>query len=260
MRLFDELNIETQSTCNRVCPTCLRQSHPDKAALAGRFAVNQMPADLVRSLIDQAVTLGFNRWICLQHFNEPLQDNRIADFGRYARGKFEGVVIHSNGDLLTPEMAQRLDGAFDVIRIALYGGNKAQRAARIVDLFRDTAIDFTDGEHITTHHAPRIELVDKVAEYVDRPCEREAQMRCIIGYNGKMLLCCEDINGIYDLGNANDTPLRDLWFGERHAQILETLSQPGGRRAYAYCATCPRTSPAYWSVESAPAAVDWSIA
>lgn len=250
MRLFDELNIETQSTCNRTCPTCLRQSYPAKAALIERFAVRQMPDALVYSLLEQAAALDFHGRICMQHFNEPLQDARIAAFGRYAKSLdvfTGGVYLNTNGDYLTQERAAELDGAFDWLNVALYGGNKAQRAARYTDWFRETSLTFTAGEHVVSHFSPFTNLQTEITAAQMQPCERECQMRCIIGYDGRMMLCCEDIGAEYGLGNAHDTPLADLWFGARHTAILETLQQPGGRLAYDYCRICPRTNTPWWT-------------
>lgn len=251
MRLFDELNIETQSTCNRTCPTCLRQSYPEQAALAERFAVHQMPSDLVCSLLDQAVALGFRGQVCLQHFNEPLQDERIAFFGHYAkrRGVFASVYLNTNGDYLTAERAADLDGAYDWLNVALYGGDKVRRAARYSDWFKRTRLTFTAGEHVVTHFSPFVNLQAEIDRVQRQPCEREAQMRCIIGYDGAMMLCCDDIGAQYDLGNAHDTSLHDLWFGERHTEILKMLRDPGGRLVYDYCRSCPRTNTPYWSLE-----------
>lgn len=249
MRLFDELNIETQSTCNRACPTCLRQSYADQAALTGRFDVHQMPTALVLSLLDQAAAMGFRGRVCMQHFNEPLQDARIAEFGRYAKGLGAfagGVYLNTNGDYLTQELVAELDGAFDWLNVALYSGNKARRGAQYTDWFKQTRLTFTAGEHVVTHFSLFGNLQAEIAAVQLQPCEREAQMRCIIGYDGKMMLCCEDIGAEYDLGNAHDTPLADLWFGERHAGILATLQRLGGRLAYDYCRICPRVNTPWW--------------
>lgn len=254
MRIFDELNIETQSTCNRTCPTCLRQSYPHKPALAERFVGRIMPSELVHSLLDQAAKeLGFRGRVCMQHFNEPLQDARIAEFGRYAkrRGVFAGVYLNTNGDYLTAERAAELDGAYDWLNVALYGGNKAQRAAQYTDWFKTTRLTFTAGEHVVTHFSPFGNLQAEIAAVQLQPCEREAQMRCIIGYDGRMMLCCEDIGAEYDLGNAHDTPLHELWFGAWHTEILDTLRKPGGRLAYDYCRICPRINTPWWSREDA---------
>lgn len=249
MHIFDEINIETQSTCNRRCPTCMRQTWPDKTALAGRFETHQMPADLVRSLLDQAAEMGFRGRVCLQHYNEPMQDERIADFGRYAmsKGQFLEVYINTNGDYINEAMAERLDGAFDRLHIALYDGHKVQRSAQYRSLFKQTSLTFTGGEHVITHFSPHADLAQTIAAVGGQPCERESQMRCIIAYTGEMLMCCDDIAGAFALGNAHETPLNELWFGERHRQILETLAQPGGRQQYSLCQSCPRINTPHWS-------------
>lgn len=36
MSILFNLDLETKSTCNRVCPTCLRNSHPDRVAVHPR--------------------------------------------------------------------------------------------------------------------------------------------------------------------------------------------------------------------------------
>lgn len=248
MRLFDELNIETQASCNRVCPTCLRQSYPDKSGLAGRADQRRMSKSLVYALINQAVELNFHGRLCLQHFNEPLQDYRIREFAAYARGKgFQEVYINTNGDYLTQERARELDGVLDRLHIALYSGAKAARETQYRAWFKHTALTFTQGEHVVTHFSPFTNLQTQINAVQQEPCERESQMRCIISYTGAMLLCCEDIAGLWNLGNAYQTSLRDLWFGEPHATIIQTLSQVGGRQAYDYCRICPRTNTPYWS-------------
>ncbi|NLS77335.1 MAG: hypothetical protein GXY76_08770 [Chloroflexi bacterium] len=246
MRLFTELNIETQSTCNRACPTCMRNSWPDRAALVERFEIHQMPGELVHSLLDQAAAMGYGGQVCLQHFNEPLQDGRLAEFGRYAKGKgFAHVYANTNGDLLTPELAAELDGALDRLHIALYGPNKLERSVRYRGWFAQTRLTFTDGSHVITHHSPYANLAACVAAARPQPCEREAQMRCIIGYTGQMYLCCDDILGQFGLGNAHDMSLEELWFGEKHQAVVEALRQPGGREQYELCRLCPRQNTPY---------------
>lgn len=246
MRLFDELCIETTNLCNRTCSTCLRQSYPERERVAGRFERRrEMDATTVYSIITQAAVMGFCGRVCLQHFNEPLLDRRIADFGRYAKssGLFREVYINTNGDLLTPA----LDGAFDRLNVALYDGDKPAREAAIRAMFQETALTFTDGSHVVTHHSPFANLGACVAECRPQPCERECQMRCIIDYRGEMLLCCDDIAGEFGLGNIHDTSLHDLWYGAHHAMIVKHLAQAGGRHAFAYCHACPRPNTPYWS-------------
>ena len=242
MQLFDELNIETQSDCNRRCETCMRQNWP----MPERLERHQMPTELVFSLIDQAEEMGFSNRVCLQHFNEPLLDERIAEFGRYAKGRFSQVWLNTNGDTLTEGLASELDGSFDHLHVALYGSNKLQRSVKYREWFKKTLITFSGGEHLVTHNSPDARLDILITSARGKPCGYESQARCIIGYDGKMMLCCDDIAASFDLGNARAVSLSELWFGDTHREVLEVLSHPGGRENYELCRNCPRESAPYW--------------
>jgi hypothetical protein len=245
LRLFDRLEIETQSSCNRVCPTCLRNSFPDRAAVGGYFEARQMPAAQVCDLIDQAVALGFRGTLFLSFYNEPLLDSRLAELAHYAQaaGEFE-VSACTNGDLLTAELAAQLDGAFDTLRVALYDAGHDEELERLMgSWFQRTRLTFTGGRHIPRHFTC---LPAYAALIADQPCEMESQQRMCIRHDGELLLCCEDIQGEWGLGNVAERSLRDLWFGEPHASRLQALAQPGGRSGY--CLTCPQPNVPYWSV------------
>jgi radical SAM protein with 4Fe4S-binding SPASM domain len=211
-----------------------------------------MPTVVVKRLISEAADMGFKGYLNLQFFNEPLMDNRIAEFGRYAKAKgcFELVRFFSNADLLDEERARELDGAFDQLEIALYdsvGGaslvnGRAEREAEIRSWFKVTRIVFTGGSHVITHFSPLPGLSDAIARARPLPCTFDVQERLIISHTGEMLLCCDDINHLWNLGNIYDHTLSELWYSDKHQEIINTLSQPGGRMAYEYCRSCPRTT------------------
>lgn len=249
--LFNEITIETVGNCNLACPTCLRQSYPDRSAVEDRFTgFRRMPDELYHRIIDQAQAMGYTGRINLQFFNEPLMDRRLPDFAAYARGKgFSMVRCFSNGDLLTATRAAELDGLLDEIDIALYDPNasgtplvqgRAERESLIRSWFTTTTIIFTGGGHIITHFSPRAGLQDAIEAARPNPCLYDAQERLIIDHTGKMLMCCDDIAGVFGLGNVTDSTLHDLWYSPQHTEIVETLMQPGGRRAFGYCWSCPR--------------------
>lgn len=232
--LFDQLCIETQSDCNRTCKTCLRQTHPQR-----REGRQQMATETVRSVIDQAARLGGQTRLCLQHFNEPLLDDRIVELAHYAHGRFSEVMLNTNGDHLNAASARELDGAFDRLHVALYGPHKEERQARMVELLPKTPLTFTDGQHFITHYSPFANLQEAIEGCQPQPCRREVQMRMILSHSGEMLMCCEDIAGEWNLGNVADHSLEELWFGKKHMQMIEALGKPGGR-TYSYCQSCPR--------------------
>lgn len=240
--MFKELDIETVSTCNRSCPTCLRNSSP-RADVRERFGKpHYLPTYTVLEILDQAKMIGFTGTVNLSHFNEPLQDERLALFGRYAKDLlvFETVMFHTNGDLLTQRRADSLDGSFDCATVALYDDDSQENRDRLQNMMPNTRLIWTGGEHIVTHFSPSASLREWVEMSRPQPCRRGAQRRAIIDYRGNLLLCCEDIGAWPSFGNISDTSLYDLWFSNKHMTVLATLNEPGGRERYAYCRSCPR--------------------
>lgn len=250
---FFELCVETVASCNRTCPTCMRNSYPNRGAVAERFGKQRrMPDELFYKIIDDAVAMGHTGWVNLQHFNEPFQDPRIGRFAAYAKDKgvFSRVYMHSNGDLITKRKAKEVDGILDALRIALYdevGGRPmdpvkaANRRDELQSWFQHTSLEWTGGVHVITHFSPYANLKEAIAEVRGLPCTREVQLRAIFDWRGEMLLCCEDIVGMWKLGNAWDQTVGDLWRSPKHQSILATLAEPGGREAYPFCKACPRT-------------------
>ena len=68
------LDIETIGNCNRRCPTCIRNSHPDREKLESWFENNLLPETVIYSAVDDVMKMGFDGHICLSHYNEPLMD------------------------------------------------------------------------------------------------------------------------------------------------------------------------------------------
>lgn len=240
--LFAQLEIETRSTCNRVCPGCLRNSHPDRAAVSPWFETRELPSETVLRLFDEAASLGFRGTVCLQHYNEPLQDVRLPGFAREAKARGFGYVFTcTNGDLLDEERAAALDGAFDELQVALYMDEpqKARREARIRSLFTRTRLTFTGGGFIATHFSPLYPVEALARQHAARPCF-EPLRRMIVNHRGDMLFCCDDLIGHFGLGSVHERTIEELWFGDRHQDLVVALQQSGGRRTHEHCLSCPR--------------------
>jgi len=240
--LFRTLEIETRSTCNRSCPGCLRNSLPDRERARPWFEPAELPAQTLERIFREALALGFRGPVCLQHYNEPLQDARIADLALLARRMgLQGVFICTNGDFITESLAARLDGAFDHLRIALYMDEpvKSERQAWLTSLFRTTSLAFTGGEHIPTHFSPLFDVAALAARHRLRPCLEPLQ-RLVINHRGDMLLCCDDLVGHFGLGNVGERSVEELWFSEVHQRLVLGLQEPGGRLMHPHCESCPR--------------------
>lgn len=232
IQLFRELYIETHGRCNRKCPTCLRQNHPDKIKLMAREK-KELSEDTVQNILNQAKELGFKGLVGFNWFNEPLLDKRIVSFIEYAKGLNLNTCIFTNGDLLTPELARKLD-VLDMIHISF-------RENSCKALFKKTRVFLDDGPVVTTHYSSNLDLGRLIAEGgASRGICPELEIRMPITCTGEMALCCDDITCEFELGSIYESSLTDLWFSPKHQKIVEALSRPGGRYNFEYCRNCPR--------------------
>lgn len=241
--MFQMFVLETSSMCNRTCASCLRNSYSDRDAVASWFQSNYMPAQTVARLFTELVEMGYSGGVALNFYNEPLMDERLPEFARLAKSHgFSEVVVCSNGDLLTSDLAARLDGAVDLLKVATY--NKGRRQRRRVQeslqrMFQKTRVRSTGGTHRTTHGSGLDDTPADISVLRDLPC-KHASRNFIVNHRGDCLLCCDEIVPHFDLGNVHDTPLAELWYSDRRQQIIHNLRHPGGRGVWPYCRPCPR--------------------
>jgi len=242
--LFKFIDFETISTCNRTCPTCIRNSHPEREKVQSFFELNLLPTKIVRLALDQCAELGFTGGVCLSHYNEPLMDNRIADIAILAKsyGQFKPIFLNTNGDFLTEELAQSLDGVLDKIIVSLYMDEpkKSERGNWIKTLFNHTEpVIITMSDHIATHFSPAFDVEELAKQHIDNPCGEPAT-RVIINHRQQYLACCDDVVGNFDMGTFPETSIHDHWFGGKRQSMIINLREKGGRRKYEYCSSCPR--------------------
>jgi hypothetical protein len=171
-------------------------------------------------------------------------DSRIADIAKLAKsyGQFSRIFLNTNGDFLTEELAQSLDGHLDEIIVSLYMDEpkKSERGDWIKTLFNRTEpVIITMSDHIPTHFSPKFDVEDLARRHINSRCN-EPQIRVIINHRQQYLLCCDDVIGNFDLGTFPEIGIKDHWFGGKHEKIRNTLKSDGGRVNYPYCTSCPR--------------------
>jgi len=246
--LFKRLEIETNSSCNRYCNFCLRNSTPDRDSVKSWFEKNQLPIDVFERVLDESISMGFKGEVCLSHYNEPLMDERLPELGRMVKKKgFRHLFIGTNADFLTKELAADLDGTFDVLGIALYHMTPEKFKTRsdwLMTLFKKTKITIgnvdQDNKQMITHYSSIVPDANLLAKrYSNNPCFHPLK-RMIVNHRGDMLLCCDDLTGHFDLGNVFDSSVDELWHSDRHQQFVNELQKAGGR-THPHCLTCPRS-------------------
>jgi len=249
--------VELTSLCNRDCVFCPRFG--DRSGVRkdedGKRTRVQMPTEKAHWIIDQAAELGYTGPIGFHRLSEAFLDPRYVDIATYAKEKGLYLRDNTNGDILRskPDLVPRLDGVLDLLKIGLYDYTSWKE--RDADMkfwraqFEKTTIEFScplDRPMIRQQADPE-HLRAKDRRILDEPCVNRTR-NLLIRYDGDISICCEDDAGTFDLGNAFEERIEDIWWSDKHVNILKDLSQPGGRHNYGLCSNCfkPRKGPNAW--------------
>jgi hypothetical protein len=237
MKRITAVCIETSSMCNRKCATCIRNSTPDIGSVADWFVQNYLPTFTIEEIFRQCAQLNFPIVVWLSYYNEPLLDSRIVDLGKMAKEYgLTQLRLVTNGDLLTPELASKLDGVFDTINISIYENGRRRKRLRgeyLSSLFQKTRIIPITREHSVTHYNSSAVLTKATS------CRLQLN-KLIVNHRGEYLLCCEEMIPHFDFGKFPDVSISDYWWGKKHRTVMRDLIYNENRQLYPYCASCPR--------------------
>ncbi len=247
--IWTNLEIDIQSACNRDCEFCPR--YHDRSGVRkdaqGNQIIQKMPTDQVYRIIDQASSLHFKGKVKLHRLSEGLLDTRYLEFARYIKSK--GLILweDTNGDVLRKnhDLCTQIDGLIDHLTIGLYDYKSEQEKQQEMTFwrgrFQKTELAFSlPPEYCTVRQGSKVYFqVPKDPTVLELPCNQPTYF-LQIRYDGNVSLCCEDDGCHFDLGNAFEQSLVELWWSAKHIQIAKTLAKPGGRHHYPHCSRCYR--------------------
>lgn len=256
--MFERLEIETQSSCNRACWFCPRTYDRSGAYIddSGSATLSQMPTEKVIDLLDQASQLNFRGLVGFHFYSEPLLDKRNIDFARVARERGMKPLLHTNGDVLSQNqtLCEQVTDVYDSVVVGLYDYTNVeeltaakahwQNRLRGVDL-KFIYIRPVDDKGLPSLGIPRALVpTDSRAAipdlvYKNGPCSRPL-LRMLIRYDGAFCLCCEDLHAQFGLGGVYESSLEELWYSDQHVRIIRDLLA-GHRASYRLCERCPLT-------------------
>ncbi len=254
--LFERLQIESQSNCNRSCWFCPRTYDRSGKYLDadGAPVFNEMPTRKILNLLDQARAMGFQGSVAFYHYSEPLLDKRNIMLAREARRRGMKPYLHTNGDVLKHDdaLCEAVRRVYEFIVVGLYDYqcNDELEEAKLYWQGRLAGADvkfspigisgarsaYSIGvPRALVPNDKRMAVPDLI--YINAPCHRPL-IRMLIQHDGEMCHCCEDIYGAFKLGNVYERSLEELWFSQRHVEIIQTLLA-GRREHYDLCRKCP---------------------
>ena len=258
IRLFERLEIESQSNCNRSCWFCPRTYDRSGKYLdeTGKSVLNRMPTEKILDLLDQSQALGFHGLVAFFFYSEPLLDNRNLMLSREARNRGMKPFLHTNGDVLKRDdsLCKEIKDVYEYIVVGLYDyeTNKQLEDAkwywrgRLTGVnLKFSAIGLSGARSADSMGIPKA-LVPSDARmavpdltFTNAPCHRPL-IRMIIQHDGEFSNCCEDTQAAFRLGNVYQNTLEELWFSERHVKVVEDLIA-GQRETYKLCRNCPQS-------------------
>jgi 2-deoxy-scyllo-inosamine dehydrogenase (SAM-dependent)/8-amino-3,8-dideoxy-alpha-D-manno-octulosonate transaminase len=254
--LFERLQIESQSNCNRACWFCPRTYDRSGKYLDadGGVVRQRMPTAKILALLDEARDMGFSGLVGFHHYSEPLLDRRNTQLAQEARLRGMVPYLHTNGDALrqNDRLRDAVLAVYDRIVIGLYDYATNEELEAEKEFWRSrlsgaspefSPIGVNGSRAARSIGVPRA-LVPSDARmsipdlaFENAPCHRPL-IRLLIQYDGEVCLCCEDTSASFDLGNVHSQSMRDIWFSEKHFHLIRELIT-GNRSRYALCRACP---------------------
>ena len=239
-KLFEHIEIETINRCNGSCSFCPVNKNQDPREK------HIMSEELFRSIVNQLAELNYDGRFTTFSNNEPLLDERIIDFNRYAREKLPNARMHmfTNGTLMTIDKFVALTEVLDEL---------------IVDNYQQELKLIKPSQEIVKYCERHPELKNKVTIVLRKPREILTSRggnapnrthavtydsdRCTLPYkqmiirpDGKVSLCCNDALGKYTLGDLYKNTIEEIWYGPQFSMVRKCLYE--GRENWGDCKYC----------------------
>ncbi len=245
--LFRKLNVELQSNCNRECFFCPRSGdnsgkrrNPD-----GSKVVKSMPSEHVLRIMDEATALGFQGDMAFRHLSEAFLDPRLLDMVREARKRGLRPFEATNGDYLRahPERCAEVAELYESVCVGIYDTVDPDEVAAEKAMWRErlkgTNLLFSEISKVfwRNHIKADERMINTPKCFPNSPCDF-AHKQLLVHYDGTVAICCNDMLTEYGLGNALDTPVKELWFNQHRIDMANDLAA-GKRGKYRLCAICP---------------------
>ena len=233
--MFHHIEIETVNRCNGICSFCPVSKGNEHRPYA------LMDEKVFRKIIDELSEMNYDGRLALFSNNEPLLDDRIVEFHRYARKKLPNARMHlySNGTLMTREIFEEL---IMYLVSALFTGSLIP-ASRMVKEYAEIHPEIVKKVTIVLRKPNEI-LTSRGGDAPNRTqIHIENNISCvqpfqqlIIRPDGKVSLCCNDPLGRETMGNVTENSLDEIWYGEAFENVRKRIFY--GRENFEHCKNC----------------------
>lgn len=194
---FRDVCVEISTYCNRKCRYCPNKDYETPK--------EYMSWDIFKCAIEQLKNIKYTGIIQYHLFNEPLFDERLADFVRYTSANLPKAtqVLISNGDLLNIEKAKELSKAginkFVVTVHDINPEKNLERLKPLKEFLKEKMRLQTSNELYLANRGGAVDIENEKRKTNFKKCPDIRTL--IITHNGDIILCCQDYFKKYVMGN-----------------------------------------------------------
>jgi len=273
-RLPEIVQIEATNICNAKCTFCPRDDMTRRQGI--------MDWALYQKIVDECAALGIGH-VRMHNYGEAFVDKKLPEKIAYAKSKgIREVGVITNGSLLGPEVARAIVSAgLDAINISLDAAGKETFESTRIGLKYDRVIANVEGlvrirrelgrarpklilsfvrqdnsaeEQAFIDHwsavADKIHITDlhnwagtlKRRGDVNFPCYRQWLTFTAL-WDGRVSLCCADLDGRVVLGDLNTQSIAEIWNGEPYRLVRREQLESGGPAICRHCDLPAKDSP-----------------
>lgn len=234
-KLFNMVEIEVNSHCNRACWYC-----PN--SIAKRKETGEMSEEVFDELMRQLKSVGFKGRISYHFYGEPLLCSKIEQFvetsKRYLPESLN--IIYTNGDYLTLEKMDALFTAGVDRFIVTNHAGKASPFKQVYDQIPEhfkKKIVYNDYKELVLSNRGGV-LEDKIPKSSEDlvPCYVPSSL-VVVTLKGNVLPCFEDFHQTKNMGNIMEANIAEIWNSETYKLFREELKK-GNRCSADICRKC----------------------
>ena len=260
------VQIEATNICNAKCTFCPRDDMTRRQGI--------MDMALFTRIVDQCASLGIGH-VRMHNYGEAFVDKKLPEKIAYAKSTgIPEVGVITNGSLLGPDVARAvIEAGLDAINISLDAAGKETFEATRLGLKYDKVIANVEGlvriRRELGRRRPKLILsfvrqdnsaeeqafIDHWSAVADKihvtelhnwagtlrrradvnfPCYRQWLTFTVL-WDGRVSLCCADLDGHVVLGDLNTQTIAEIWNGDAYRRVRREQLESGGP---AICRNC----------------------
>lgn len=273
-RLPEIVQIEATNICNAKCTFCPRDDMKRRQGI--------MDMALYRKIVDECAALGIGH-VRMHNYGEAFVDKQLPEKIAYAKSRgIPEVGVITNGSLLGPDVAKAVvEAGLDAINISLDAAGRDTFESTRLGLKYDKVIANVEGlvrirrelgrtrpklilsfvrqdnsaeEQSFIDHwsavADKIHITElhnwagtlKRRSDVNFPCYRQWLTFTVL-WDGRVSLCCADLDGHVVLGDLTTQTIADVWNGDTYRRVRREQLESGGPSICRGCDLPAKDSP-----------------